>query len=174
MSTILHYDIINKTSERLPTVKPKHLFCPFQVSGSEGICSISSKGWQWTEAAALCSRELTSLRTCPGLITPRFPLEQQDGTSSSRRLRMSSRILVHHWGYPDCLHQWRSSTTIPAGRRTIRLEQTVSTPVIAYSTRLRNFHILLILFPLFVVIVKLLSTVIHLHLMSLIDSVPNQ
>lgn len=82
MSTILHYDIIiiNKTSERLPTVKPKHLFCPLQVSGRE----------------------------------------------------------VHHRTYPDCLHHWRSSPSIPAGRRTIRLKQTVSTPVTACSTRLMN------------------------------------
>lgn len=36
--------LLTKDPERLPTAKPKRLFCPLQVSGSEGISGISSEG----------------------------------------------------------------------------------------------------------------------------------
>lgn len=110
-----------KKVQRLPEVKPNHLFCPFQVSGSEGRNSTSSKGWQWRESAASGSRELTSPPACPGL-TPTLPQKQQHSSSSSSRLnnKLTSRIQVNHGeeGGPATGHR---NSFIPQSRQT-RLE----------------------------------------------------
>lgn len=89
--------LATKKVEKLPEVKPNPLLCPFQVSGSEGRNSTSSKGWRWRESAASGSRELTSPPACPGLITPTSPRKQQYSGSSSSRLnnKLTSRIQVN-------------------------------------------------------------------------------
>lgn len=168
--SIIKLLLFTKDLERLPTVKLKHLFCPLQVSGSEGISGISSEG------------ERQQLEA-PGSWPPWGPVldsSHQDHPSSSRTasprlldrgdLEMISRIPLRLRGHPDRLHQWGSSTSIPAEREKIRLEQPISIPVTAWSTRLWNTSTFYSFCSFY--LPWNYSTAIHLHLMSLINFVP--
>lgn len=82
------------------------------------------EGWRWREAQLQAPGSWSHW----GPVLDSSPREQQDGSSSS--YSYSSRILGQHPGYPGCLHQWRSSTSIPTV-----LEQTGSTPCEAFLDR---------------------------------------